>query len=116
MDRDELQNRATDFGVRILKLVDQLPLTQSGRTVAHQLAKSATSIGANYRAARRARSRKEFCSKLSIVVEEADETEHWLHVIVRAEMIEAQRLTELQREAMELLKIFARMRKTAYEG
>lgn len=116
MDRDELQDRATDFGVRVLRLVDHLPATQAGRTVAHQLARSATSIGANYRAARRARSRKEFRAKLSIVVEEADETEHWLHVIARAEMIENERLTELQQEAMELLKIFARMRKTAYEG
>jgi hypothetical protein len=44
MDRDELQTRATDFDVRVLKLVDHLPATQSGRTVAHQLAKSATSM------------------------------------------------------------------------
>lgn len=114
MDRDELLTRATEFGVRVLHLVDAMPSTRSANAVANQLARSATSIGANYRAARRARSKKEFRSKLCIVVEEADETEHWLRVIVDAGMIDEGRMAELLAEATALVKIFSRMRKSAY--
>jgi len=112
---DELMKRAMEFGIRVLPLVDSLPNTRAGHTIGRQLASSALSIAANYRAARRARSRKEFRAKLCIVVEEADETDHWLQVVTTAGMIDAQRLTELRAEALELLKIFSRMRKTAFE-
>lgn len=115
MDRDELTTRATTFGIRVLHLVDALPAKRSANAIANQLARSATSIGANYRAARRSRSKKEFRAKLCIVVEEADETEHWLRVIVEAELIDQQRLAGLLEEAEALVKIFARMRKTAFD-
>ncbi|MBI1367328.1 MAG: four helix bundle protein [Planctomycetes bacterium] len=114
MTPEELQNRATKFGIRVLKLVDALPKRRSADVVARQLARSATSIAANYRAARRSRSKKEFRAKLCVVVEEADESAHWLSVIEEVGMIKAERIADLTREATELLKIFSRMRKTSF--
>ena len=74
----ELQQRTKDFALRVLNLIEHLPNTIGGRVLANQLARSATSVGANYRAASRARSRAEFASKLGTVAEEADESLYWL--------------------------------------
>ncbi len=70
-----------------------------------QILRSSTSIGANYRAAQRGRSKAEFVAKLGIVEEEADETIYWLELIAEANLIKPGRLTELQREANEILSI-----------
>lgn len=102
------------FALRVMRLVDTLPGGVSARVVAEQLCRSATSVSANYRAARRARSPQEFRSKLSIVVEEIDEAEHWLELVIRAEMVAETRMTELRDEANQLLRIFSKMRRTAY--
>lgn len=75
------------------------------------LLRSSTSMAANYRAACRARSSKEFFAKLSIVVEETDETLFWLEVLEEAEMITAEKLTFLKAETTEILKILAKARK-----
>jgi len=77
----ELQHRTKRFALRVLALIDWLPNTIGGRVLANQLARSAASVGANYRAACRARSRAEFASKLGIVAEEADESLYWLELI-----------------------------------
>src|SRR5215212_2102745 len=69
---DELKKRTKQFALRSLDLIEQLPNTTRGRVLANQLARSATSVGANYRAACRARSRAEFAAKLGTVAEEAD--------------------------------------------
>src|SRR5437867_10479598 len=69
----ELQQRTKTFALRVLKLIEHLPKTIGGRILANHLARSGTSVGANYRAACRARSRAEFASKLGTVAEEADE-------------------------------------------
>ena len=113
MDRDDLKDRSKAFAVRVLKLVDALPRTAAGRAVANQITRSATSVGANYRAARRARSPKEFFAKLGIVVEEADETEYWLELITETGMIPEDCVAPLLAEATELTMIFAKSRKTA---
>jgi four helix bundle protein len=73
MKSAELQQRTKGFALRVLKLIEQLPNTIGGRVLANQVARSATSVGSNYRAAGRARSRGEFASKLGTVAEEADE-------------------------------------------
>ncbi len=80
MDTNELKDRTKTFAARVLKLVDALPKTTSGRTVANQIARSGTSIAANYRSACRARSKAEFIAKMGIVEEEADETLFWLEL------------------------------------
>lgn len=72
MTPDELEKRTKTFALRVVKLVDALPSKAAGRTFGSQLLRSASSAAANYRAARRGRSGKEFVAKLSIVVEEID--------------------------------------------
>jgi four helix bundle protein len=78
MTNDELKNRTKQFSLLILSLVEKMPNSISSRVVINQLAKSATSVGANYRAVCRARSDNEFVAKLNIVLEEVDETQFWL--------------------------------------
>lgn len=68
MEKNELKDRTKKYALRIIKIVDALPKTAAGRTVGNQLIRSGTSIGANYRAALRARSRIEFIAKLGIVI------------------------------------------------
>jgi len=81
MKKAELQERTKKFALRVLKLIERLPNTIGGRVLANQLARSATSVSANYRAACRGRSPAEFSSKLGTVAEEADESVHWLELI-----------------------------------
>jgi four helix bundle protein len=87
VDKRELQQRTRQFALRILKLVDALPNTAAGRAISNQLVRSAMSVGANYRAACRARSRVEFAAKLGTVLEEADESLYWLEMIRDAKLI-----------------------------
>ena len=82
MNKEELKARTKKYALRIIKLVEALPKTTTGRTIGNQLIRSGTSIGANYRAALRARSKLEFIAKLGIVVEEADESAFWLEIII----------------------------------
>ena len=113
MDRDELQERTKKFALRIIKLVEALPNTVTGRTIGYQLVKAGTSIGANYRAACRGRSKAEFNSKLHIVLEEADESAFWLELIIEANLLPENRIQSLLTEANELTAIFARSSYTA---
>src|SRR2546429_4714299 len=101
------------FGLRILKLVDHLPRSTSGRAIGNQLVRSGTSIGANYRAACRSRSRAEFAAKLGIVAEEADETVYWLELVRDGNLLPANKLAELLQEADELTAIFTSGRRTS---
>ena len=93
--------------------MDQLPRTTSGRAIGNQLVRSGTSIGANYRAACRSRSRAEFAAKLGVEAEEADETVYWLELVCDGDLIPANKLTELLREADELTAIFTAGRRTS---
>ena len=81
MDKRELQDRTKQFALRVLTLVDALPRTAGGRAISMQLVRAATSVGANYRSACRARSRAEFAAKLGIALEEADESFYWLELV-----------------------------------
>ena len=107
MDKNELQRRTKTFALRILKLVDALPHTSAGKAIANQLVRSATSVGANYRAACRARSRNEFAAKLGTVLEEADESLYWLEMIRDAKLIPENKISLLLKEANELTAIVA---------
>ena len=113
MSKAELLTRTKAFGLRILKLVDHLPRSTSGRAIGSQLVRSGTSVGANYRAACRSRSRAEFAAKLGVVAEEADETVYWLEVIRDGNLLPAKKLTELLKEADELTAIFTAGRRTS---
>jgi len=113
MKSAELQQRTKTFALRVLKLIERLPNTIGGRVLANQLAGSATSVSANYRAACRARSRAEFASKLGTVAEEADESLHWLELIRDGNFIPAKRIGSLLAEADELTAIFTSGRRSA---
>src|SRR5262245_31089876 len=110
---DHLKQRTLAFGVSVIRLVDGLPSTLAGQTVGRQLARSGSSIGANYRAACSARSRLEFIAKLGVVVEEAEESVYWLHVVLNTQLIDATLARPLRQEAGELLAVFAKSIGTA---
>ena len=113
MKEAELQERTKKFALRILKLTERLPNTVGGRVLANQLARSATSVSANYRAACRARSSAEFSSKLETVAEEADESLHWLELIRDGSFIPEKRIAPLLADADELTAIFTAGRRTS---
>jgi four helix bundle protein len=112
MNSQELCNRTMDFALRILRLADALPKTVAGRTIAAQVARSGTSVAANYRAALRGKSRADFINKITVVLEEADETEFWIELIERSEMLPVERISPLRDEAVELVRIFNATRST----
>jgi len=106
LNQEELKTRTKKFGLRIIKLVDFLPNRKIGDVIGRQILRSATSVGANYRAACRSRSKAEFITKINIVLEEADETLYWLELIEESELIKKEKLIELTSEAKELVAIF----------
>lgn len=113
MDKHELLDRTKSFALRVLKLVDHLPRTTSGRAIGNQLVRSATSVGANYRAACRSRSRAEFAAKLGIVAEEADESLYWLELIRDGKLLPDPKTSSLLEEANQLTAIFTSGRRTS---
>ncbi|OGQ98533.1 MAG: four helix bundle protein [Deltaproteobacteria bacterium RIFOXYD12_FULL_57_12] len=113
MDENNLKNRTKQFGLRIMRLVDALPNTMAGRAIGNQLIRSGTSVGANYRAACRGRSRAEFAAKLGIVVEEADECCFWLELIMDGGLLSRETVEPLHTEAEELTAIFVSSVRTA---
>jgi TIGR02436 family protein len=109
--KEALKQRLKQFALRIIKLYQALPHTGEAQVLGKQLLRSGTSVAANYRAACRARSTKEFFSKISIVVEEADESLFWLELLSEAGIFPTERLEPLMNESTEILKIMATVRK-----
>ncbi len=107
-----IRNRTKKFVVDNIRFYRTLPKTEEAKIIGRQLLRSSSSVGANYRAACRARSKAEFHSKLSIVVEEADESLFWMEVLVEAEVVKETELSYLTDEANQILKIAAASRKT----
>src|SRR5437899_4645086 len=99
MNETELKQRTKKFALRVLKLVGALPRTTEGRAIGAQLVRSGTSVGANYRAACRGRSKAEFVSKLGTVEEEADESPYWMELVIEAGPLKAERVATLLQEA-----------------
>ena len=105
MTEEILKQRLKNFSIRIIKMVDGLPNTISGRAIGSQIVRSGTSPAANYRAACIGKSKKDFLNKLKMVEEELDETLHWLEVIMETELLPKNRIELLYEENKELLKI-----------
>ncbi len=105
-NNQDLKARTKQFALRILRLYRSLPAKEEARVLGRQLLRSGTSVGANYRAACRARSRAEFIAKLGIVLEEADETIFWLELLLDGGIIKQEKLDALLKEAEELTAIF----------
>lgn len=113
MEEASLKERTKAFALRVMKLVSALPETSVGRTIGTQLVRSATSVGANYRAACRGRSKPEFVAKLGIVVEEADECGYWLELIIDGNLMKKTLVEPLLVESNELTAIMVASHKTA---
>ena|ERR1700752_4585058 len=109
---EKLKQRTKKSAIDIIKLCRTFPKEEESIIIKKQIIRSATSTAANYRAVCRARSDAEFFSKLSIVVEEADETLFWLELIKELELVKNVQLGNCYDEATELVKIFAKSRKT----
>ena len=103
MDREEFQNRTKQFALRVIRLADALPTSRSAEVIARQMIRSATSVGANYRAACRAKSSADMINKLKTVEEEADETAYWLELVIGTELLSAERVSDLLAEANEIV-------------
>ena len=113
MGKEELLKRTKQFALRVIRLVDALPNTLAGRKIGDQLLRAGTSVGANYRAACRGRSKAEFIAKIGIVEEEADESAYWMELIMEAELLSVARVSPLHAEAEAIRKIMAKSRITA---
>jgi four helix bundle protein len=113
MNESDLKKRTKQFGLRVIRLVESLPGTQTARTIGHQLLRSGMSVGANYRAACRGRSKADFVAKAGISLEEADECMYWMEMLQEAGIVPAEKLRDLMKEADELVAIFTASIKTA---
>ena len=113
MNENALKRRTKEFALRIIRLVDALPDTVTGRAIANQLVRSGTSVGANYRAACRGRSKAEFLAKLGIVEEESDESSFWLELIIDSIMLEKERVQSLLDESNEITALIVASIRTA---
>ncbi len=116
MDAEELKRRTKKFGLSVIKLVESLPPTPTAKVIGNQLLRSALSVGANYRAACRARSKADFISKIGITIEEADESQHWLEMLTEAGLTPQEKVQPLAKEADELVAILTASAKTAREN
>ena len=95
MDEQEFKKRTQQLAHRVIKLVEALPNTTTGNVLGRQLLRSGTSVGANYRAACRAKSKADMIAKLGIVEEESDETLYWLELLVEGDIMPEARLLDL---------------------
>ena len=113
MGTDELKTRTKAFALRAIKLATALPNTGVGRVIQGQLLRCGTSVGANYRAAKRAKSTADFISKMGTVEEEADESMYWMELVIEAGLMKEDLVSELYREADEILAMVVASIKTA---
>ncbi len=108
----QLEDRTKRFAINVLKLSAQLPESTEARVIRRQLTRSATSIGANYREANRARSKADFTSRVGLCESEASETIYWLEIIDEMQWLGKQNLTAVIQESSEILAIFTSIGKT----
>ena len=109
----DLKLRTKQFALRVIQVFRALPREETARVLGRQLLRAGTSVAANYRAACRARSRREFIAKIGIVIEESDETAFWIELLSDAGLMKAAKLSNLATEAAELTAIFAASYRTA---
>ena len=113
MTQQELKNRTKQLALRVIRLVESLPQTKTSKVIGGQLLRSGTSVGANYRAACRAKSTADFIAKLAIVEEEADESIYWIEMLVESNQIKMKLVEGLLQEFDEVLSIIVAAIKTS---
>jgi four helix bundle protein len=109
----ELRKRTKAFALRVIKLAEALPDNPIGRVIRNQLLRCGTSVGANYRASKRAKSTADFISKMGTVEEETDESMYWMELIVEAGLMDENHISVLYQEADEILAMVVASIKTA---
>ena len=112
MNEELFKKRTKHLGLRIIKLVNSLPETTTAQVIGKQLLRSGTSVGANYRAACRAKSTADILHKLAIVEEEGDETLYWLELLVESEIVPESKLKSLMTETNEIVAMIVASIKT----
>ncbi len=113
MTRAEFVERTKKFALAVVTLVEDLPAGRTADVVGKQLLRAGTSVGANYRAACRARSRPEFIAKMGIVEEEADECQFWLDLLIARRATDTDRAVALRQEASQIVAITVSSIRTA---
>jgi four helix bundle protein len=113
METRDLDDRLLEYGARIIRLVESMPRTIAGRRISDQLLRSGTSVGANYQETQGAESRDDFVHKLQIALKEVRETNYWLTLIAKAEILPTARLASLIDESMQLRAILSKAVATA---
>jgi four helix bundle protein len=108
---EEFKRRTKQYVLRSIRVFQALPATEEARIIGKQFLRAASSTGANYRAACRARSKAEFFAKLSITIEEADESLFWMEVLTEANIMTQNKMASLMQEATEIVKILSKARK-----
>jgi len=103
MTEQEFKNRTKQIALRVIRLVESLPNSNAAQIIGKQILRSATSIGANYRAACRGKSTADVVHKLSIVEEEADETLYWMELLIESEIVSANKLSVLFKDINEIV-------------
>ncbi len=116
MTKDELKTRTKQFALMVIKVVEDLPTSKVGHVIGNQIIRSGTSVAANYRSACRARSNRDFISKITVVEEECDETLFWLELILEAGLLSNKKVDNILKEANELTAIFTASGKTARQN
>ncbi len=100
-----MKARTKAFALRVIRLTESLPKAGAAGVIGKQLLRSATSVGANYRAARRGKSTADFLHKMSIVEQEADESNYWMELLVESDIVDEPKLADLMRECDEITAI-----------
>lgn len=113
MNKDDMKRKTMQFGLNIITLVEGLPRGRTADAIGNQLLRSGTSVGANYRAACRARSKADFISKMGLVKEEADESIYWMELLVESEKVDIKSVESLMNGGNEILAITVSSIKTA---
>jgi four helix bundle protein len=116
MEKRDLKERTKNFALKVIRVVEMLPKGRITDILCRQLMKAGTSVGANYRAACRAKSTADFISKMGIVEEEADETIYWMELLIEAGLVQKDNLIPLLDEANQILAMTVSSIKTARKG
>src|SRR5881409_607689 len=116
MTRAEFVERTKKFALAVVTLVEDLPAGRTADVIGKQLLRAGTSVGANYRAACRARSRREFIAKMGIVEEEADESQFWLDLLLERGLVDMQRVSLLRQEAGQIVAMTVASIRTARQA
>ena len=112
MNEEIFKGRTRQLALAIIQLVESLPRNRAADVIGRQLLRSGTSIGANYRAACRGKSKADVISKLAIVEEEADETIYWMEMLIESKIVQPSRLNLLMKESNEIVAMVVASIKT----